>query len=354
MRNEKEQSINNEGLLFLRENSDRILKSDEVLNRGINPEKLPIAGLRSFTFRENEQYITVYPKEILHEDYRPVIIVDLDETCWPHAVDYLKTISYASGVPATEKDLLDYGFSTNIPQLKVPEVMAIHYQIQKNEHPLVNPFVNKAHQGAVETMHALYKMGATCSYFTSRLFHLHPVTRRTLEWNGLPYNADMEVVDPLTHREPLHGYLYCTPPNSVSEYKKVVLNQWRKNLKEDGWKGSMILIDDTPKDFKVEIESGEIISISLKGPLNVKKYPYINEFRVDSWDEIATILGAYHQEAVEKSPGSFRIFDLGQEAHGARLYVRKDAAGTGYFKIENLHPLDYFIEAKPSSESDCS
>ena len=352
---ERQANINIEGPLYLREYADRIVNSNEVIDRGINPEDLKIPGLRKFTFSENGQDITVYPREILNKDYRPFVIVDLDETIWPHAKGYLTTMSFASGVHATIQDLIEYGFSTNIPELRESWVMEIHNQIQRNEHPLVNPFVNKAFQSAVEIMHALHKMGITYSYFTSRsLQHLYTVTHRGLEWNGLPLDKDAKAVDPQTHREPKNGYLYCTPAGSVYEYKKVVLKKWIKNMREARWRGRLILVDDTPKGLKTEIEKEEIISISLKGLLNVKLNPSTNEYRVGSWDEIATVLGAYHQEAVEKSPGSFRIFDLGPEAHGARLYVRKDVAGTGYFRIENLHPLDYFIDAKPSSESDCS
>lgn len=354
---EQERQLNTgiRGPIYLREYADRIVNSGDVIERGINPENLPISGLRKFIFRENGQDITVYPKEILHEDYRPVIIVDLDETIWPHAKGYVTTMSFTSGVRATTQDLIENGFSTNIPALKEPWVMEIHNQIQRNEHPLVNPFVNVAYQRAVEIMHALNKMGETYSYFTSRsLQHLYKMTKRGLEWNGLPLDKDAKAVDPQTHREPKNGYLYCTPKDSVCGYKKVVLKEWLKNMREEGWKGRLILIDDTPNGLKEEIEKNEIVSISLKGLLNVKSDPYTNENRVGSWNEISTILDAYHDEAVEKSPGALRAFDLGPEAHGARLYVRKDVAGTGHFKIEDLHPLDYFIDSKPSSESDYS
>jgi hypothetical protein len=352
---ERQSNINIEGPLFLREYADRIVNSSEVLDRSINPEDLPIPGLRKFTFRENGQDITVYPREILHEDYCPVVIVDLDETIWPHAKAYVTTMSFASGVHATTQDLIEHGFSTNIPELKEPWVTVIHNQIQRNEHPLVNPFINVAYQPAVEIMHTLHKMGITYSYFTSRsLQHLYGVTHRGLEWNGLPLDKDAKAVNPQTHREPKNGYLYCSPAGSVCEYKKAVLKEWIKNKREAKWKGRMILIDDTPKGLKTEIEAGEITSISLKGLLNVKLDPQTNEYRVGSWDEIGEILVAYHQEAVEKSPGALRVFDLGPEAHGARLYIRKDAAGTGYFKIEDINPLDYYLDPKSSSESDCS
>jgi hypothetical protein len=123
----------------------------------------------------------------------------------------------------------------------------------------------------------------------------------------------------------------------VNEYKNAVVNFWLRNLRSAGWRGRMIIVDDTPKAFKNEIENGDVVAIALDGPLNHNYWPFQNEIRVKDWDNISEFLAHYHARALIEDPSPFRIFDCGPELPDMQLKVQKDASGPGYLRSKNCH-----------------
>lgn len=344
-----------DGNFHLRKINECILHSTDQIDRHLNPKLLPIAGPRSAVLTEQGVKKELTFREILSPFYRPVVIFDLDDIVWPHAPDLLRAISYVTGVEATEDDLKKYGHTRKIPQWQTDEIDRIQDAIQANRHPDVNPFVHRAHQRAVETVHAAHSMGHLYIYFTGRMSEMFATTKRVIEWNGLPFDPLTQDVDARTHPEPKQGYLYCSgvDPKHVDEYKNTVVNSWLRNLRSAGWCGRMIIVDDTPKPFKDEIEKGDVVSIALDGPLNHNFEPFRNEIRVDDWDKISEFLAHYHGKALIEDRSPFRIFDCGPELPDMQLKVQKDASGLGYFKLEDLPRKAYDFIPK-ITVSDCS
>lgn len=334
--------------LHLRVNADRVLVSRDVRPILITAETLPVAGLRMVESDGNQSYVHGVPQEVLHPKFQPVVIVDLDDTCWPHAIDLVKAISYVSGVPATEGDLFTYNHSRQIPQWMTPEINALQDIIQQGNHPEVYPFVNKAHVEAVRTLHAIDRMGHRYAYLTARLPFLFETTRRVLEWNKLPFDSAMILTDARTIAEPQNGNLYCsfTDCSDVHAFKNAAVHSWFDALRSAGWEGPMIIIDDTPKAFKDEIIRGDVISIVLDGPLNANIQPLANEHRVTSWSEIAALIGHYHQQAVLLDPSPVRRFSLKGLDKSPVLEVDKSASGTGAFSLAHIpHNAYRFLNA---------
>lgn len=330
--------------LHLRKNSDYILQSTTQLPRHLDQQCLPIAGLRSAVLTENgTEKITL--REKLNPVFRPVVIIDLDNTVWPHTHDLLRAISHVTGIEATDEDLTLCGHTRKISQWQAPKIDSIQDTIQANRHPDVNPFVSRAHQKAVETVHAVDAMGHLYAYLTGRMSEMFETTKRVIAWNRLPFDPSAQRVDARTHMEPKRGYLYCSPvdPKQVNEYKKVVVNTWLHNLREAGWLGKMIIIDDTPKAFREEIENGDVTAIALDGPLNHIMPPLIHEVRVECWDEIALLLQKYHSEAVARDPAPTRIFTGENGDADISVTVNKQASGCGYFTLEQLPPAAYSL-----------
>ncbi len=339
----------------LRKEAENILHSTERLDRHLDPQLLPIAGPRSAVLTEQGETKTVIFSEVLNPVYRPVVIIDLDNTVWPHTDDLLKAISHVTGVTATNADLQACGHSRRIPQWQTAEIDEVQNIIQANHHPDVNPFVNRAEQRAVETVHALHSMGHLYTYLTGRMSEMFAITKRVIEWNGLPVDPMTVLVDARTHAEPKTGYLYCSPvePTLVNEYKHTVVTSWLGNLRSAGWLGRMIIVDDTPKAFKTEIESGAVASIVLDGPLNHNYFPFKNEIRVGSWDNISELLAHYHELALREDPSSVRIFDCGPQLPDMQLVVRKDVAGLGFFTLDRL-PREAYEFIPKITVPDCS
>ena len=335
-----------EGNLHLRINAERILQSDDRLDRHLNPRSFPVAGLRSAVLTEHGITKEVTFREILNPIFRPVVIIDLDDTVWPHATDLMKAISHVTGIEATDEDLRVCGHTRKISQWQTQEIDELQNVIQANRHPDVNPFVNTADQRAVETVHALHSMGHLYTYFTGRMSEMFAITKRAIEWNGLPIDPLTHHVDARTHEEPKQGYLYCShvKPTEVNEYKNTVVNFWLQNLRSAGWRGQMIIVDDTPKAFKKEIENGEMVSIALDGPLNHNYFPFQNENRVEDWDTISEFLAHYHGIALREDPSPVRVFDCGPQFPDMQLVVQKDVSGCGYFKLEDLPREAYTVQ----------
>ncbi|MCX6791422.1 MAG: hypothetical protein NT149_00065 [Candidatus Gottesmanbacteria bacterium] len=329
--------------LHLRVNADAILASNEVLSRLIDPRSLPIAGLRSAVYEAAEKKSEFFPEEILNPEYQPVIIVDLDDTSWPHVHYLLRAVSHVTGIEATENDVKKYGHTRNIPQWQTDEIARMQDAIQANRHPDVNPFVNRADQHAVETLHAVHRMGHLYTYLTGRMSEMYDITKRVIQWNGMPHDGDMKKVDARKHIVPKRGYLYCSPcnPKEVDAYKHDVVTTWLKNLRAAGWKGQMVIIDDTPKAFEEEICRGDVMAIALEGLLNYRHIPFTNEMRVNSWHEISAFLSHIHGQAVQSDPNKDRVFSCGPTLPGMYMSVRKDVSGPGYFRFTSLPAAEY-------------
>ena len=344
-----------DGNFHLRKINECILHSTDRIDRHLDPRLLPIAGLRSAVLTEQGVTKEVTFQEVLNPIYRPVVIFDLDNCVWPHTSDLIKAISHVTGIEATDEDLQACGHTRRIPQWQTQKIDELQDVIQANHHPDVNPFVNKADQRAVETVHAVHSMGHLYSYLTGRMSEMFAITKRAIEWNGLPIDPLTQHVDARTHAEPKQGYLYCSPvdPKQVDEYKHTVVTSWLGNLRVAGWLGRMIIVDDTPKAFKNEIENGDVVAIALDGPLNHNYWPFINENRVDDWDKISEFLAHYHGLALRGDPSPVRIFDCGPQLPGMQLVVQKAASGFGHFKLEDLPRKAYDFIPK-ITVPDCS
>lgn len=324
--------------LHLRATTQKILESEGKLSYLDDPPSLPIAGLRTF----EHQGLTITPQEILSSDYRPLLVLDLDESIWPHVEFVIKSVSEASGVPASMEDLKKSGYSTKIPQWKDnSRVMATHDQIVGGNHPIYFPYVNKAFPEAVKVIKANAQMGHQYCYLTGRPAGLFTTTLRTLEWNDLPHDHRALPVDARTHSLPLPGYLYCSQVglSKINDYKKEVTTQWINNLKKSDWKGKLIIIDDLLKPFRQLIESDEIIGISLQGYHNLNMLPYQGEIRFTSWVDIGQSLMEIHQQAIKSDPIPWRIFDCSPILSKKLLIVSKKEAGSGQFPLDEINSV---------------
>lgn len=305
----------------------------------IDLQSLPVAGLRSF--EDPQTHETVYPTEILSESVRPVLVIDLDDTVWPHIPHLVEAVSDASGVRVTMEEFRRFGHTRQIPKwAERPEVMEVHDQIQRGEHPEFFPFVNIAYPEARSTIMAAERMGHEYCYLTARHPSLFDVTMRLLEKNRVPHNHNTGSVDGLTHPVPCRGQLYCA--NGVSDgidsFKREAVGMWLKSLRENGWEGQMVVVDDLLKPFQDLVESGQVVGIALSGPLNEHKEPYVHEHRVPSWYSIGNLLGKVHSLAVSLDPSSVRRFDCGE---GHMLEVDKSVVGTGAFTLDTIPPGAY-------------
>jgi len=297
----------------------------------IDPETLPIAGLKSFEHQGN----LIYPQEILPPADQPFIILDLDDTVWPQVKYLIRAISEASGVPVSMEDFRPIGHTRKIPQWQTPEITDIHDQMEIGNHPDFLPHVSHAFPEAILTINALKQMGHQFSYLTSRSPELFSITYKVLQLNQLPVSPMNEPINPLSHSYPHYQLLYNSDKNfpSGTDYKYEVVTQWLQNLKANGWQGQMVVIDDLLKAFQSHIDSENIIGISLNGPLNEHTQPYNKEIRLDSWTQISQIIMSLHQRTLENSSSPDRIFSLDEASPNTILVVSKNQAGCNHFNL---------------------
>lgn len=325
--------------LHLRTTAEEILNAGHVLLHFVEPSARPIAGLRTFTHETNGP-CGITPIEILPEEFRPTIIFDLDDTVWPHVRHVVTAVSEATRIPVPWEEFLQYGHTRKIPAWRDnPEVMEIHDQIQRGEHPKFFPFVNRAWSRAIETIEAVHFMGHDFSYLTARSPQLFNTTLRVMEWNNIPHDHQRDLVDAKTHEVPENGMLYCAHSelSDVNRYKFTVVKGWRDNLRDQGRSGPVVVIDDLMKPYQPLVESGEVVGISLAGPLNQNMVPCTNEHRVSSWDTIADILMGIHRQAVAADPAPFRLFDCRPDLPDTFLVAAKKETGNGEFLLTSVN-----------------
>lgn len=324
--------------LHLRSVADSILKSGELISRHFDPRTLPITGLRIVTPQVNTQE-PFTPKEVLSEEYRPVIIYDLDDSIWPHVVHVVRAIGEASGLPITMEEFRLYGHTRKVPQwADNPEITKIQDDIQFDKHPIYFPFVNRAWTEAVATIQANELMGHNFSFLTARQPALFETTLKVMRWNGIPHNNQSVNIDALTaHPTPQDKQLYCAQSlNDVNGYKLAVVKQWLTQLRSSGWKGTMIVIDDLLKPFQSLVESQQVLGISLHGDLNANFPPYNGEDREVSWEGISQKLMEVHRQAVADDPNPYRVFVLNSVLPDSLLVVDKRETGVGEFNLDRI------------------
>ena len=324
--------------LHLRTTAEHILTTDQVILRYIDPRSRPIAGLKVITHEggSTQEYT---PMEILPDQVRPVIIFDLDETVWEHVRHVVTAVSEATGIHVSWDEFLKHGHTRKIPAWKdSAKAMEIHDEIQQGEHPDFFPFVNRAWPKAIETIEAVYFMGHDFSFLTARSPKLFNTTLRVMEWNDIPHDHQHAIVDAKSHGIPVHGLLYCAHSSlsEVNQYKYEVVKQWLGNLRNNGRKGPVVVIDDLLKPYQPLVESGDVVGISLNGPLNQNMLPYPRERRVCSWEEIGDLLKEIHRQAVALDPSPFRLFDCRPHMTNTFLVVAKAEAGVGEFSLERV------------------
>ncbi len=333
--------------MHLRITAEEILNSDQVLSRDIDPWSRPIAGLKLIT-PEGNHTKSFTPMEILPDAVRPIIIFDLDDTVWEHIRHVVSAVSDATNIPITWEEFKQFGHTRKIPVWNdSPGAMAIHDQIQRGEHPDFFPFVNRAWPKAVETLEAVRLMGHDFSFLTARSPKLFDATLRVMKWNAIVHDHEQDPVDARSDEIPRKGILYCaySELSDVHRYKFDVVKQWVSNVQGAGRNGPIVIIDDLLRPFQTLVESGEVVGISLAGPLNQHMPPYPNERRVASWQEIGEILMDIHRKALAADPSPFRLFDCRPMMEDTVLVVSKAEAGNGEFTLENIRHGG-FVSAK--------
>jgi len=236
------------------------------------------------------------------QDQQPIIILDLDDTVWPHVKHLVKAISKASNVPIDMDYYREIGHTRKIPEWQTEKISIIHDQILLNEHPDYLPMVNLAYQDALNTITALKQLNCRLVYLTSRPLETYDLTLKTLALNSLPYAQTKIPPNALQDLTPRADHLYCSPFNvpSGTQYKQTVLNRWLINLDQQDWQNPLIIIDDLLKPFQAIIDQKTVYGISLAGDVNSHARPYLNEVRFPSWSKISqhlfTIL-SQHQTA---------------------------------------------------------
>ncbi|MBI5620647.1 hypothetical protein HY949_02640 [Candidatus Gottesmanbacteria bacterium] len=318
--------------------AEEILSTDQVLLRDVDPWTRPIAGLRLIA-HEGESAYAFTPREILSDQVRPIIIFDLDDTVWEHVRHVVTAVSEATGIHVSWEEFLHYGHTRKIPAWKdSPNAMEKHDQIQQGEHMDYFPFVNRAWPQAHDTIEAVYFMGHDFSFLTARSPKLFRATLRVLEWNDIPHDHQHALIDAKFHDYPQSGVLYCAHSAlaDVNQYKYEVVKQWLGNLWNNGRKGSVVVIDDLLKSYQPLVESGDVVGISLAGPLNQNMPPYTRELRVSSWEEIGDLLMEIHRQAVAKDPSLFRLFDCRPMMEDTLLVASKNETSNGEFALEDI------------------
>ncbi len=241
----------------------------------IKPEPL---GVRDF-----EETLKPFP-----DQHQPVVILDLDDTVWPHVKHLVKAISKASNTPISMDYFRSIGHTRKIPTWQTPEITTLHNQILLNQHSDYLPSVNIANQDALNTITALKNLNCRLVYLTARPLEIYHLTLKTLFQNSLPYHFTPEPPDALNHSTPQPNHLYCSPFNlpSGTKYKQTVISRWLINLNQQDSTKPLIIIDDLLKPFKNFIDQQKVFGFSLKNDLNHHTEPYSNEIRLSSWPEI--------------------------------------------------------------------
>ena len=341
MISDKERDLNhNEGCIYKRRDAESILASKTKRSLFIDPLSLPIAGLRSISTDSSYPTLDSVPHEVLPFEYRPVVLCDLDEVTWSHIYgSVVRAVGEATGKQITRERYRVIGNTRCIPEWKDnPEIMAIHDQIVRGEHPEYYPYVNVADPKAIIALHAIERMGHTFAYLTSRPQQVLKDTLRVIEWNRMPVDANQrDFVDAFDHEEPKNGYVYGGKemPMVVGRkriHKREVAYHWLKNLQKNGWKGHMVLIDDLLEPFKDLLEERKIVGIALRGDVNASLQAIKGEMRVDSWSDISEILMDVHKRAVASNNSPYRIF----EHLGRKHFVNKSEAGFGVFCLRTI------------------
>ena len=325
--------------IYKRSDADCILSSTERRLSLINPQSLPIAGLRSIS--KDGEYPTNedVPREVLSFEQCPLSIFDLDEVIWPHIWAVVRAVGEATGKQITMEYYRKFCNTRKIPEWKDdPDIMRVHDQIVWGEHPDFYPYVNEAYFEAIRTLRAVERMGHGFFYQTSRPPKVLEATLRTIDWNGMPRNVEQNGrLDPFCDGELKNGTVYCGDGlpmlvDRTSEPKRDVLEHWLKNLRGKGWRGEMVVVDDLQIPFEGLLKRQEIIGVALQGDVNASIAPLPGELRVDSWKEISDILMQVHERAVSSESSPYRIF----EHQGRRLIVDKNEAGTGVFNLNTI------------------
>jgi len=302
----------------------------------IDPLSLPIAGLR--TIRTDSAYpgFDSVPREILPFEYQPRSVFDLDEIVWRHIKEVVHGVGKATGKPITMDHYRSFGNTRRIPEWKDdPGIMEIHDAIVEGRHPDFFPYINEAFPDAVRTVLATERMGYGFVYQTSRPPGVIGATLRGMEWNQLPLNTKQKNrIDPFSDPDMKNGTVYCGDGlpmvvGRMREPKRDVVEYWLKNLREQGWKGQMVVVDDLQGPFEQLLKNRDIVGIALQGDVNASRKHVPGEIRVDSWRLIGEILMDIHKRAVAMNPSPYRIF----EHQGRRLLVDKKAAGVGIFSL---------------------
>lgn len=322
-------------LIYTRDQADMILQSHDVMKIGLDPTLFPIAGLRTISLKGSQ---TDIPLELLSRKYQPIVISDLDEMVWKHIEAVVQAMGNKTGKPITMEYFRHYGNTRRIPEWNTPEGMNAQDEIIGGSDDRYFPYVNKAFPEAVASLISQQKMGHGLAYLTGRPAFVIPATLRVLEWNGLPVDTRQKTyVDAFTHIKPKDGFVYGADamPMLVGrtyEHKQEVVKHWLHHLRQDGWEGTMVVLDDLPKSYGSLLKSGEITVISLTGDVNASREPLAGETRVGTWEAISDILMGIHRKAVASDSSPYRLFECGNRV----LKVEKDSVGPGYFKLNDI------------------
>lgn len=326
----------------MNKNTIYISKLNQIFNkkRGVklDADQLPIAGLKKLSVNKN-----VYsPIEIINEKYKPLVVIDLDETIWPHIETFLKAVSLASGVPANIDDLIKFHLTVNIPQWKNKDILKIHDLIYSGNHNTYTPYVNEAYQEAIEAVWAIKHMGHHFCYLTGRPSTTYELTKKTLNWNKLPV-VNKKMIDPITHKIPEDNYLYCSHvslQNTGTNKAKIVEN-WMNNLREQGWEGELVIIDDMLQPFYDLLDNEKVTGISIEGVLNKHQKKHKKELRVSNWLEISDFFYKKHKEVLNADKDLYRYFDL-RRVNSRVLKIPKAVCGNEKFSFEDLSDEDVY------------
>lgn len=314
----------------LRSTADQILQSNKNRDIYLDPLSLPIAGCRSVSHGSAYPSLDEVPRELLPFSHTPIILIDLDETVWPHAQYLVKAVGEASGKPITMERFRQYGHTRKIPEWNDEETMAIHDKILHGSHEVYYPFINPAYIPAIQAITAVERMGHTFAYVTSRPTELFNSTKRAIQWNNLPLGTDVHTEDLLFDPMPVSGSLYCTqnlPDLPGISDKSTIANRWLRNLRQGGWKGRMIIIDDLLSSYGDVLKQENVLGVALSGVSNEHISTQPHEIRLDSWQQIGDLLMDVHKEAVMRNGLPIREFEL----QGQRLSVSKQETGCGAF-----------------------
>lgn len=259
--------------------------------------------------------------------WRTQYVFDIDNTVSDHGGPLLASIGAATGIHVSRERFLEFGYTTLIPEWQTPEMKAIHDRVVRGDDAEHFPYVNDAYPGAPETLITLARSGNGFSYLTARPARLFAPTMRELTRNRIVLEMPALTEPASDSPMPIDGRVYFAPMTEASTgpWKTGVVTGWLTRMRESGWQGRMVVVDDRLEPFHHLMETHVLTGIALHGMFNETVNPHSGEIRVRSWDDLAAMFAKEHERLLTAMPHPYRTFTLDGDPDHVLILDKKEA-----------------------------